>query len=80
MTQIDRVWQEYKLGSRTTEEVSALTGLSVNYVASYTNRLVKRGKLVKSGIAEPVKGFGHGRQKLFYSPVLKIKIGKRKKL
>lgn len=53
MTQIQRVRRAFSLGSRTTPEVSAITGLPVKHVSAYARALVARGVLVDRGPIGP---------------------------
>ena len=68
--EIDRVMRAYRQGSRSTAEVSAVTGLSVKVCGAYTNQLVKVGRLRRGGaVPGQVGGLGRGRLFLWYEPV-----------
>lgn len=64
MTQIARVLAAFAAGSRTTPEVSAITGLPIKHCSAYARELVARGRLSDCG---PVYHIG-GRPSHWYEP------------
>lgn len=66
MTQIARVFAAFVAGSRTTPEVSAITGLPVKHCSAHARELVTRGRLRDCG---PVySALGEGRPCRWYEP------------
>jgi hypothetical protein len=63
-TQIAKVERAFVDGSRTTPEVSALTGLSIKHCSAYAHELVKRGKLRETGFVRNPAGC----KAIFYEP------------
>lgn len=66
--EIDFVLAEYQKGSRTTGEVSAMTGYSVKKVSAYSRALIERGELKRVGF-NPRPGGICGRREVRYEPV-----------
>ncbi len=63
--EIDYVLAEYRKGSATHYEVSAMTGYSVKKVSAYSRALVLRGKLKRTGY-NPRPGGIRGRREVRY--------------
>lgn len=67
MTQIARVLAAFAAGSRTTPEVSAITGLPIKHCSAYARTLAARGVLLDLG----PRGNGlQGRRSRWYEPAV----------